>query len=194
MKRELQWVLISVALIWIGCAPTSEVMRADLEKSQYQDAISRGENWLRDASLDAQSTAEGRKIHRLVAEARLAHARVQGKVAVYTAFRDRYAKFSAYEDLLAAAYEEEAKIAFEKDLSTKPTWMQFEWFEKNYAQSSYNPSARTLVLGAEFDRVKAADTMAEWSTFRQRFSDWSEAASTLVQATPWRQHVFGASA
>ena len=35
---------------------------------------------------------------RLVAEARLAHARVQGKVVVYS-LRDRHAKFSAHEDL-----------------------------------------------------------------------------------------------
>lgn len=190
---RLWYLAVTLTVVWIfGCAPTSQVMKEDLEKSRFSSAIKTGEAWLSDASLDEQATSEGRRIHRLVAEARLSRAKSQAELTAFTAFRKRYAQFSAYEDLLADAFENEAKLAFENELSKAPNWMRFEWFEKQYAQSSFYPRARELVVNAEFESAKLSSTLKNWSKFRSRFADWAEATGLMKEALPLEASAFRA--
>jgi hypothetical protein len=167
-------VCLSVLLICLGCAPISEVMRADLKASQYTDVIERGESWLKDASLERQATAEGREIHRLVAEAHLKFAIARGRLSDFEAFRKRYAKFSAYEDLLTLAYEESAKVALVRKVGTNPSWASFEWFEARFGQSQAVKQARARIMTAELGRLNVNPTLEGYKALRERFVDWDE--------------------
>jgi len=167
-------ILFCVVLSALGCAPISEVLRTDLASSQYLEVIERGEAWLKDASLEAQASKEGRVVHRLVAEAYLGLAVARGRLADFESFRTRYEKFSAYEDLLADAYQQEAKVALSRRLGPNPSWSDFEWFEGRYGQSDSIGQARARILTAELGRVSVKPTVEGYQTLRDRFADWDE--------------------
>lgn len=174
MKLSSGYICLSVLLICLGCAPISEVMRADLKASQYTDVIERGEAWLLDASLERQATAEGRSIHRFVAEAYLKLAIARGRLTDFEAFHKRYEKFSAYEDLLSLAYEASAKVALVRKVGPNPSWKSFEWFEARFGQSQSIKQARARILTAELGRLSVNPTLAGYKALRARFVDWAE--------------------
>ena len=116
----------------------------------------------------------GRVVHRLVAEAYLGLAIARGRLADFDAFRTRYEKFSAYEDLLADAYEQEAKVALTRKLDPNPSWSDFKWFEGRYGQSNSIGQARARILTAELGRVSVNPTVKGFQTLRDRFADWEE--------------------
>ena len=98
----------------------------------------------------------------------------RGRLADFDAFRTRYEKFSAYEDLLADAYEQEAKVALTRKLGPNPSWSDFKWFEGRYGQSNSIGQARARILTAELGRVSVNPTVKGFQTLRDRFADWEE--------------------
>ena len=177
--QEIFWVFFICTL---GCAPVSESMREDIRTKNFEDAIERGRGWLDDANLEEQASAEGKRVHRLVAEARLAHATEKRDLVEFEKFRADYAQFSSYDDLLQDCLELESEIYFVDRLTPKPSWDSFSQFRLNYRETKAYAKASVFIAQSEFERAKLSNSLEDWQTFNERFIQWDGVPELLEEA------------
>ena len=187
---RLHEIVLIFFICCLGCAPVSESMREDMRLKNFEDAIERGRGWLDDANLEEQASAEGKRVHRLVAEARLAHATEKRSLVEFEGFRSDYAQFSSYDDLLQNCLELESEIYFVDRLTPKPSWDSFSQFRLNYRETKAYAKASRFIAQYEFERAKASNSLEDWQQFNERFLQWEDVPELLQEARQAESEAF----
>lgn len=182
--RGRQWrlyVLLGLCVCVLGCAGVQQRLRADIQEGRFEEAVERGQSWLKANADDPRQSQRTVAVRRLVGQAALAHASRLDTAEAYKSFRAAH-RDELFSALRMQALIREAAAAYRDETLVEESVEAHRRFQSLYPDAPEVEDSRAREVALAFRAAGREGELLAKSEFVERYEGWPEARDYISQA------------
>lgn len=162
-----------------SCGLTSLRVQQLIQEGKHDEAIRKGQDWLRSTPVKNDLIGERNTVMRLVAEATLRKVEQTQSIPAYRNFRQTFKDRSLYGALIDEALALESSVVF-KEVQRSNSMVAHQEFRASYPASPHTSASRSQEVQLAAAEARRRGTVDAMRTVRGAYGDWPEARHTLA--------------